>query len=159
MNFYEKELRAMFEGDNTISEKQFAGRVLLGRLGDKLLVKVQFIPSLAADHYNSLQVLLLNWGKGFVDKENFLFRDMIGSQRREDLGEVEPGNCRDHKRILAGNQPDGYMYLYSRLPTARCGSTAAGPPGLFPSPRPSARRSQTRFWGISGCSRAKTADP
>lgn len=58
--------------------------------GDKLLVKVQFIPSLAADHYNALQVILLNRGKGFVDKENFLFRDLIGPQRREDLGEVEP---------------------------------------------------------------------
>lgn len=90
MNFYEKELRAMFERDQAIKDKQFAGRVLLGRLGDKLLVKVQFIPSLAADHYNALQVILLNRGKGFVDKENFLFRDLIGPQRREDLGEVEP---------------------------------------------------------------------
>lgn len=53
MNFYEKELRAMFERDHAIKDKQFAGRVLLGRLGEKLLVKVQFIPSLAADHYNA----------------------------------------------------------------------------------------------------------
>ena len=158
MNFYEKELRAMFERDHTIKDKQFAGRVLLGRLGDKLLVKVQFIPSLSADHYNALQDILLNRGKGFVDKENFLFRDLIGPQRREDLGEVEPGSCRDHKRILAGNQPDDYMCLYSRLLTARCGNTAASPPGLSPSPRPSAGRLQTPSWGISGCSRAKTAD-
>jgi hypothetical protein len=80
----------MFERDQTIKDKQFAGRILLGSLGDKLLVKIQFIPSLAADHYNALQVIFLNRGKGFVDKENFLFRDIIGPQHREDLGEVEP---------------------------------------------------------------------
>ena len=90
MNFYEKELRAMFERDGTITEKQFAGRVLLGRLGDKLLVKVSFVPFWTGSHFNALQVVFLNRAKGFVDKENFLFRDIIGPQHRDDLGEVEP---------------------------------------------------------------------
>ena len=90
MNFYEKELRAMFERDGTITEKQFAGRVLLGRLGDKLLVKVSFVPFWTGSHFNALQVVFLNRAKGFVDKENFLFQDMIGPQKWNGTDDVEP---------------------------------------------------------------------
>ena len=84
MNFYEKELRAMFERDQTIKDKQFAGRILLGSLGDKLLEK-------AREDYS-----IENTVRRQLDIYETILRRRARAARRRDgviLCGCHPGDC------------------------------------------------------------------
>ena len=90
MNFFEGELRQMFGNAENISEAKFVGRTMLGKLGDDLLVKAQFISTHVSKQYDAIQVSILNRTDGVVDKETMLFGDIIGTKLTRCSDKVNP---------------------------------------------------------------------
>lgn len=90
MNFFEGELRQMFGNAESISDAKFVGRTMLGKLGDDLLVKAQFISTHVSKQYDAIQVSILNRTDGVVDKETMLFGDIIGQKNTGITGRVNP---------------------------------------------------------------------
>lgn len=78
MNFFEKELRQMFGDNEIIQEPKIIGKTLLGKLDDELRVKLQFISTGIAKHYDAIQVSIINRTEGVIDKQNIRFGDVIG---------------------------------------------------------------------------------
>ena len=90
MNFFEGELRQMFGNAENISDAKFVGKTMLGKLGDDLLVKAQFISTHISKHYDAIQVSILNRTDGVVDKETMLFGDIIGTKLTRCSDKVNP---------------------------------------------------------------------
>ena len=90
MNFFEGELRQMFGNAESIRDAKFVGRTMLGKLGDDLLVKAQFISTHVSKQYDAIQVSILNRTDGVVDKETMLFGDIIGQKNTGITGRVNP---------------------------------------------------------------------
>lgn len=78
MTFYEQELRKLFADGTVISSPTFAGRACLGTLGKNLRVRVQFVTSGYADHYDAISVTVLNRTDGVVDKLRLRLKDILG---------------------------------------------------------------------------------
>lgn len=80
MNFFEKELRTMFEHNDIIRNPVFAGRCLIGKLSDDIRVKLRFVTTGVSDHYTAIHASIINKNEGLVDEETFMFVDIIGKQ-------------------------------------------------------------------------------
>ena len=78
MNFYEKEMRQMFQDDDLFHDAKFVGKTMLAKLDDDLRVKLQFIASHISGHYDTVQMTIINRTEGVIDKQNFKFSDIIG---------------------------------------------------------------------------------
>lgn len=78
MNFYEQEMRQMFQGKPLFQDAKFTGRTMLAKLDDDLRVKFQFVFTHIADHYDAIRATVINRTDGEVDKETFKFADAIG---------------------------------------------------------------------------------
>ena len=90
MNFFEGELQRMFGGNDIISEPKIVGRTLLGKLDDDLRVKLQFVSTGIAKHYDAIQVSILNRTEGAVDRETMRFGDIIGLKNDHGTPNVYP---------------------------------------------------------------------
>ena len=82
MNFFEKEMRQMFEGDDILQDAKFVGKTMLTKLDDDLRIKLQFIASHISGQYDTVQMTIINRTDGVVDKQNFKFSDIIGKYTR-----------------------------------------------------------------------------
>ena len=78
MNFFEKEMRQMFEDHDIFHDAKFVDKTTLVKLGDDLWFKLQFIASHISGQYDTLQMTITNRTEGVVDKQNFKFSDIIG---------------------------------------------------------------------------------
>ena len=83
MNFFEKELRNMFGHTDIIQNPVFAGRCLIGKLGDDIRVKLQFIDPYVRYEYTTIQADIINKSEGLVDRQSFRMLDIIGMRKRE----------------------------------------------------------------------------
>lgn len=81
MNFFEKELRTMFEHNDIIKNPAFAGRCLIGKLSDDIRVKLRFVTTGVSEHYTAIHASIINKNEGLVDQETFMFVDIIGKQK------------------------------------------------------------------------------
>ena len=90
MNFFEGELHRMFGGNDIIHDPKIVGRTLLGKLDDDLRVKLQFVSTGIAKHYDAIQVSILNRTDGLVDRETMLFGDIIGTKMTRSSDKVNP---------------------------------------------------------------------
>ncbi len=77
-NFFEQELRKLFEDGEIIQSPSFAGRTCLGRLGGDLRARAEFVTMGYADHYEALRLTVLNRTDGAVDKTTLRFKDILG---------------------------------------------------------------------------------
>lgn len=78
MNFFGKEMRQMFEGNDLFQDAKFVGNTMLAKLDDDLRVKIQFSASYISGQYDTVQMTIINRTDGVVDKQNFKFSDIIG---------------------------------------------------------------------------------
>lgn len=78
MNFFEQEMRKLFGESPVIQEAKFSGKTLIGKVDDELRVKLQFITTGYADHYDSVRMRIINRTEGEVDSQIFKFTDIIG---------------------------------------------------------------------------------
>ena len=77
-NFFEQELRELFEDGRIISNPTYSGRSCYGSLGQDLRVRIQFISTHIADEYNALKVSVLNRTDGPVDTQVLKLKDLLG---------------------------------------------------------------------------------
>lgn len=78
MNLYEQELRRFFADSEVISDQKYCGKTMLGKIGDELRVKLQFISTHVADHYDAIRAQVINRTDGQVDCQTFRFNDILG---------------------------------------------------------------------------------
>lgn len=90
MDFYEKEMRTLFEDNTVISNPKFVGKTMLGRLDENKLCKLQFITTGVAGKYTAIQSSIISPNDGIIDKQIFKFSDIIGNFYTPHLGNVEP---------------------------------------------------------------------
>ncbi len=82
MNFFEKEMRQMFDDEAMFHDAKFVGKTMLAKLDDDLRIKLQFIASHISGKYDTVQMTIINRTDGVVDKQNFKFSDIIGQYIR-----------------------------------------------------------------------------
>jgi hypothetical protein len=80
MNFFERELRKLFEGGEVISDPRFTGRVCIARLTDSTNVKLQFVTLGTHEHYEGIEATVLNRTEGKIDSTVFRFLDILGKK-------------------------------------------------------------------------------
>ena len=78
MNFFEKEMRQMFEDNDLFQDAKFLGKTMLAKLDDDLRIKLQFIASHISNEFDTVQLSIINRTDGVVDKQDFKFCDIIG---------------------------------------------------------------------------------
>lgn len=86
-NFFEQELRKLFEDGTIIQSPRFAGRACLGTLGQDLRVRVQFVTTGYANHYDTLEVTVLNRTEGPVDRLYLKLSDVWGAGKKDRSGD------------------------------------------------------------------------
>ena len=76
MTFFERELRKIIQGKypNAI----FVGRTSYVRLSEMNRAKIQFTTCGTADHYEALQMTILNRSDGQIDPLRLRFKDVLG---------------------------------------------------------------------------------
>ena len=82
MNFFEKEMRQMFDDEDMFQDAKFVGKTMLAKLDDDLRIKLQFVSSHISGLYDTVQMTIINRTEGIVDKQNFKFSDIIGQYLR-----------------------------------------------------------------------------
>ena len=82
MNFFEKEMRQMFDDEDIFQDAKFVGKTMLAKLDDDLRIKLQFVSSHISGQYDTVQMTIINRTEGVVDKQNFKFSDIIGQYLR-----------------------------------------------------------------------------
>jgi hypothetical protein len=80
MNYFEQELRKIAKVCDVIANPAFAGRACYGNLGGDNRVKLLFVTTGYADHYDALKAVVLNRLDGEVDSLLFRFRDTWGKK-------------------------------------------------------------------------------
>lgn len=79
MTFFEQELRKII--GNEYPDATYVGRACYVRLSDMNRAKIQFANCGTADHYEAVQVSILNCKEGVVDKLLLRFRDLLGKKQ------------------------------------------------------------------------------
>lgn len=110
MTFFEQELRKIV-GD-MYPDATFVGRACYVRLSDMNRAKIQFTTCGTADHYEALQMTILNRSDGQVDTLRLRFKDVLGTKQ------VNNPNFRN------GVSPHAWTYngkteWYAYLPNSR----------------------------------------
>ena len=100
MNFFEQELRKLFEGSEIISDARFTGRVCIARLTDSTNVKLKFVTMGTHEQYEGIEATVLNRTEGKIDSTVFLFSDILGKK-------TVPGNTFSREGVVP------YVWTYS----------------------------------------------
>ena len=79
MTFFEKELRRIVEPN--YPDATFVGRACYVRLSEMNRAKIQFTTCGTADHYEALQMTILNRNDGQVDTLRLRFKDVLGTKQ------------------------------------------------------------------------------
>lgn len=90
MNFFEKEMRKMFENKDLLQDAKFCGKMMLAKLDDELRLKVQFVTMGYADNYEAIKATILKRDEGAVDCHIFRFSDIIGQKKSYSSDRVNP---------------------------------------------------------------------
>lgn len=78
MNFFEQELRKLFDGSGIVDGPTYSGRCCFGTLGKDLRMRAQFITTHGPKEYNALKLEVLNRTGGPVDMLILRFKDLLG---------------------------------------------------------------------------------
>ena len=79
MTFFEQELRKIVGAE--YPDATFVGRACYVRLSDMNRAKIQFTTCGTADHYEALQMTILNRSDGQVDTLRLRFKDVLGTKQ------------------------------------------------------------------------------
>ena len=90
MNFFEREMRMMFSGNDIIHDAKFCGKTMLGKIDDDLRIKLEFISTFIASQYDAVRATIINRSEGVVDKQVFKFADIIGQYQRPGRESLDP---------------------------------------------------------------------
>lgn len=79
MNFFEQELRRIISQNHP--DATYVGRACYVPLGDDLRAKIRFVDSRTHDHFDTLQMVILNRQEGKVDELRLRFGDTFGKKQ------------------------------------------------------------------------------
>ena len=80
MNFFEQELQRLVKNCPELKNPVFAGRACFAELGGDVRVKLQFVTTGHADHYEAVKATVLNRTQGEVDTALLRFQDSWGKK-------------------------------------------------------------------------------
>lgn len=80
MDFFEQELRKLFENSAMLDDIRFTGRACIGRLTDTTNAKLRFVTLGHADRYEAIEAEVLNRNEGKIDSVLFRFSDILGKK-------------------------------------------------------------------------------
>jgi len=80
MNYFEQELRKLFENSETLDDARFTGRLCMARLTDTTNVKLEFVTLGTANKYEGIKATVLNRSEGQIDSTVFRFADILGKK-------------------------------------------------------------------------------
>ena len=78
MNFFESELRKLFEDEGIFENPTFVGRSCFGDIGENLRCRIEFVTQSYAHTYSALRMSILNRQDGVVDRMDLNFSDILG---------------------------------------------------------------------------------
>ena len=87
MNFFERQMRDMFEDTDMLRDMKFCGKTMLAKLDDDLRLKLRFV-SFHGNRYSGIEASIINRTDGVVDTQTFRFGDIIG-MRKDYCGNIE----------------------------------------------------------------------
>ena len=87
MNFFEQELRKLVGQSNALADPRYIGRACYGKVSDNIRAKLQFVTMGTHEHYEALQVKLLNNTEGEIDTNIIRFKDVWGVKKFADFPE------------------------------------------------------------------------
>ena len=90
MNFFEKELRGMFQRRKLLKDPVFCGKAMLAKLDDELRIRFEFVISNTIDKYTGIEAKIINRTGRMVDRNVFRFADIIGMKETPLCGKREP---------------------------------------------------------------------
>ena len=88
-NFFEQELRKLFEDGEIIGSPRFMGLACIGTLGGNLRARAEFIPRGTADNCDALYLTVLNRTDGELDRLTLRFEDIWGKTTLFGLNNVK----------------------------------------------------------------------
>lgn len=77
-NFYEQELRKLFEDGKIVDDPVFSGRSCFGMLGKDIRMRAQFVSARHSKEYDALELTVLNRTGGPMDTLVLQFKDLLG---------------------------------------------------------------------------------
>ncbi len=89
MTFFERELRKIVEPIDP--NASYVGRACYVRLDDKNRAKIQFVTCGTAEHYQALQLTILNRNDGQIDTLRVRFADIWGKGQIKNLSIEQDG--------------------------------------------------------------------
>lgn len=99
MDFYEQEMQKMFGENQCLQKTEFVGKTMLAMLDDRKLLKVEFINTAAANHYNAVRVSIIDKENGVMDKQIMKFSEIIGTYKLRSSSEsIQPFMWDDGER-------------------------------------------------------------
>lgn len=107
-NFFEQELRKLFEDGQVIHDPVFVGRACLGSLGTGRQVRAEFVTMGHVDHYSGLRLTLLDNDLGVVDKITLRLKDVWGRKAIPNNPYLKSGV--DPHIWVDGDRIDWYAY-------------------------------------------------
>jgi len=77
-SFFEQELRKLASQLSMLEDVRFVGRACYGRVSENIRAKLQFVTMGHADHYEALQVTLINNTEGEIDRSVIRLKELWG---------------------------------------------------------------------------------
>lgn len=81
MNFFEQELRRLFEKDNCFEYVKFIGKSCYGTLGEKTRMKLEFVTLGTYQKYEGIRATVLDKTCGEIDTITLKFSDIWGKKK------------------------------------------------------------------------------
>ena len=107
MNYFEQQLKKLFEDDSVFEDTRFAGRACFGRIGDDIRVRAEFKENGIHNQFDSLMINLINRREGAIDSLNIHFSDLYGKVPMS----RNPGTTIVPHLWINNGKPEWYGYM------------------------------------------------
>lgn len=91
VTLYERELQKMIRGIPFIQRYTLAGKAILGSLDKELRIKIGFVTTGIAGHYDALKIRVINRTEGEVDGQIFKFKEILSNGKNLAIDEDSSG--------------------------------------------------------------------
>lgn len=80
MDFFEKEMRSLFEKSKLMKDAKYCGKMAIAKPQDGLVLKFEFATNGCANDYVGIRAKVMSVTCGVIDSHVFLFSDIIGDK-------------------------------------------------------------------------------
>ena len=80
MNFFEQELRKLFDREDQYGDTKFVGRACYKQIAETTNAKMEFVELGHGNHYSAIRVTIIDKNDGQIDNNLIRFRDLFGDK-------------------------------------------------------------------------------